>query len=153
MNDLSTSASPAPGLMDTLARLVTETRFVDEAQAEGMDQRVRARLAELSNGFSLLELSLAYLDWAGHIAISPGKRMVLRENLFRKLVALGIYNVSSVLGIDTKPPAALTDRRLSSDHWDRWPFNVWAQGWLISKEYWQAAETLSISRSIQTPNP
>ena len=62
MNDISMSANRAPELMNTLARLVSETRFVDEQKAEELDQRVRARLAEMSNGFSLLEMSLAYLD-------------------------------------------------------------------------------------------
>ena len=139
MNDMTTPVQPAPGLMRALVRLVAETRLVDEDRANEIDHRVRARLAEMSSGLSMLAILLAYLDWASHVAISPGKRLRMREDLIRKLISLGIYNATTLLRIESKPPVSITDRRLKGEHWDRWPFNVWAQGWQISKEYWAEA--------------
>ena len=79
MNDMTRPGNPAPGLMDTLAQLAAEMRVVDEHLAQEIDQKVRARLAGLSNGFSLLQIALAWIDWASHLAISPGRLWLMNE--------------------------------------------------------------------------
>ena len=139
MNEMTWPAKPVPGLMDTLAELAGELRFFDEPHAAAIDRRVRARLAELSNGFSMLQIALAWTDWASHLAISPGKLWQLNEALLAKLAALGVYNAGTLLGLKARPPARLADNRLAGANWKRWPFSAMAQGWLVSKEYWQAA--------------
>jgi hypothetical protein len=121
------------GPLNALLRLATDTRAVDDEQADRVDRRVRQGLAEISSGFSLVEIALAWLDWASHMAISPGKSWQLQENLLRKLLALGAYNVGAMLGGEPQPPSGWTERRFGGDSWQRWPFNVFAQTWLIGR--------------------
>jgi polyhydroxyalkanoate synthase subunit PhaC len=139
MNDMSIKHQPVRGLISSLAQLVSEARLVQKDKAQEFDRRVLSQLAEMSNGLSVLEIALAYMDWASHAAISPGKMLVLHEELLRKLGRLGIYSLASMLGIDAEAPAKTSEPRLNGENWKRWPFNVLAQGWLIGNEYWQEA--------------
>jgi len=129
------------GVMNQFLRLARDTRLVDPDQARMVDRRIRTGLAEISSGFSLLEIALAYLDWASHLAIAPGKRWQMREDLLRKLFALGVFSVRSLMKGDPAPPEPWTERRVSGDNWRRWPFNVFAQNWMIWKNLSRQATT------------
>lgn len=108
---------------------------VDQNQAAIMDREFRTLLAQMTKGMSPLELSLATLDWISHLAISPGKRLQLTQSFFSKLGKLGVYGLQSLVRKDTTGPASALERRLSSDDWGRWPFNVLAQAHQVSKDW------------------
>ncbi|EED35923.1 poly-beta-hydroxybutyrate polymerase [Luminiphilus syltensis NOR5-1B] len=116
---------------------------VDQNQAEFMDREFRTLLAEVSNGMSPLELSLATIDWLSHLSISPGKRIRLTQSFFQKLGSLGIYSIQSLVKKDAKGPASAIERRMTSDEWKRWPFNVFAQSHQVAKD-WVADATLGV---------
>jgi polyhydroxyalkanoate synthase len=82
---------------------------------------------------------LAYLDWASHLAISPGKRIALAQSLFNKLNALGEYGLSSLLQRKATGPASKLERRVSSDAWSGWPYNVMAQAHQTARDWWNEA--------------
>ncbi len=42
-----------------------------------LDDTVHAQLAHASMGLSPIALSLAFADWAMHLAVSPGRQMLL----------------------------------------------------------------------------
>ena len=65
-------------------------RLFDDEQTALVDRRIRTGLAEISGGFSLLEIVLACFDWAAHMAIAPGKQWQVREGLLRLLFELGV---------------------------------------------------------------
>lgn len=148
MNDLTAARLPAlavriPALKaaETEQTAPIEKALLAAHTADNIDQRFRSALAEMTRGMSLTELALAYSDWISHLAISPGKRLQLTESLIRKLVALGVYNVRTMLGARKSAPASTSHRRFSDDAWQRWPFNTMAQSWLVSRDWWGQATT------------
>jgi hypothetical protein len=48
-----------------------------------------AATAKLTGGFSPMALTLAYLDWAIHLAAAPGKQLELAAKAARKAARLG----------------------------------------------------------------
>jgi polyhydroxyalkanoate synthase len=117
----------------------TDLELLDETSALHIDRVFKAALSQASKGMSPIDLSLAYLDWASHLAISPGKRALLAQSLINKLSALGVYSVSSLFKRSTKGPASKLERRVSGDAWGRWPFSVYAQAHQASKDWWREA--------------
>ncbi len=116
-----------------------EMELLDESGAHYLDRSFRALLAQATRGMSPLDLALSYLDWASHLAISPGKRLLLTQSLFNKLTALGAYSVISLLRQDAQGPASHLERRVSSEAWQRWPFNVLAQAHQTARDWWDEA--------------
>jgi polyhydroxyalkanoate synthase len=113
--------------------------LIDEAQAASMDREFRTTLAQATQGASPLELGLATLDWMSHLAISPGRRLLLAQGFFDKLRQLGVYGVESLFNKDAQGPASGTERRMSTQAWQKWPFNVFAQMHQVSKDWWKDA--------------
>jgi len=114
---------------------VPSLKIVDSNQAAIMDREFRTMLAQVTSGMSPLELSIATLDWIGHLTISPGKRVQLAQSFVRKLGSLGVYALQSLIKKDAKGPASSIERRMSSDDWKRWPFNVLAEAHQTSKDW------------------
>ena len=135
MNDLTAANAAA------LTPKSAEPVIIDDRTANNIDEQVRALFAKLTRGMSLLELALAYLDWLGHLAISPGKRLQLTESLIRKLLQLGVYNARALLGQQRDTPVSSSNRRLNGEEWQRWPFNVFAKSWLLTRQWSQEATT------------
>ncbi|MEL7043468.1 MAG: poly-beta-hydroxybutyrate polymerase N-terminal domain-containing protein, partial [Pseudomonadota bacterium] len=108
-----------------------------------MDREFRTMLAQATSGMSPLELSLATLDWVSHLAISPGKRIQLVQSFTRKLGRLGLYSLQSLIKKDAKGPASSIERRMSSEDWRRWPFNVLAEAHQTTKD-WVKEATVGI---------
>ncbi len=121
--------------------LFDSLELIDNDQADRLDQEFRAALARASNGMSPLELSLATLDWISHLAISPGKRLLLAQSFFSKLGKLGRYSLESAFRKEASEPASQIERRMSSEAWQKWPFKVFAQAHQVSKDWWEEATT------------
>ncbi|RLA49515.1 MAG: poly-beta-hydroxybutyrate polymerase [Gammaproteobacteria bacterium] len=113
--------------------------LLSESGAESLDQNFRAALAKASKGMSPLDLGLAYMDWASHLSISPGRRLLLAQSLINKLRALGVFGIASLLNKDAEGPASTTERRMSGEAWQKWPFKVLAQAHQTSKDWWEEA--------------
>jgi polyhydroxyalkanoate synthase len=111
----------------------------DESQIKGMDREFRTALAQASGGMSPVELGLATMDWISHLAISPGKRVQLVQSFLGKVQHLGIYTVESLFKRAAEGPASAIERRMSSEDWQKWPFNVFAQAHQVSKDWWKEA--------------
>jgi polyhydroxyalkanoate synthase len=107
------------------------------------DRLLRAAIGRFSFGISPAALGLAYADWALHLAISPGKWQLLLEKAVRKSVRLGIYAAHSIA--DPECPRCiqplLQDDRFRSEAWQRWPFNLIHQGFLLNQQWWHNATT------------
>ncbi len=128
-------------LGDSINDFLADFEVLDEGRAENINREFKAFLARTTKGMSPLELVNAYIDWLGHLAISPGKLAMLAQSLMRKLMQLGLYNLRSMINPDASKPSRLVERQLQTDAWKRWPFNVFAQSYLVSKEWWKEATT------------
>ncbi|NIA52959.1 alpha/beta fold hydrolase [Massilia sp. TW-1] len=103
---------------------------------------LHAALGRMTYGISPAALALAWTDWTLHLAQSPGKWARLSEKALRKAGRFGEY-AARAAGGDTQPCIAPLpqDRRFSGDAWQRWPFNVIHQGFLLNQQWWHNVTT------------
>ena len=109
-----------------------------------LDRRVHAAIARATASVSPIALLLATVDWAGHLALSPGKRMELADlgieqtrRLLRYAQQLAVAPAGSAAHECIEPPAQ--DRRFKAPEWHTWPFNLMHQSFLLGQEWWDAA--------------
>ena len=107
-----------------------------------MDEKARAAAVKLTGGVSPVSLALAWADWAMHLSLAPGKRMQLAEKAWEQMLRWNRYAMGAHQGdcegcIEPLPQ----DRRFADPAWQRWPFNLFSQGFLLTQDWWQAATT------------
>jgi len=118
-------------------------------QAEGadpvssLDRLLHATVGRLTRGISPAALWLAYADWAMHLSTSPGKCQQLMEKALRKAVRLLVAAPRMLSG----DPSSLCieplpqDHRFESTDWQRPPFNLIYQAFLLNQQWWHSAST------------
>jgi polyhydroxyalkanoate synthase len=107
------------------------------------DRLLRAQVGRLSLGLSPPGLLLVYLDWLVHLAFSPGKQLDLVRKLLRKALRLRLYAARAALQPET-PPAIEPlpqDQRFAAPAWQRWPFNLYSQSFLLAQQWLHNATT------------
>jgi poly[(R)-3-hydroxyalkanoate] polymerase subunit PhaC len=108
-----------------------------------LDRLVHAAQGRLTGGLSPVSAGLAALDWAVHLADSPAYRARLGVRAAQLAAQLAERAAQRALGRDV--PAAVAprpgDRRFDDPAWRRWPFDVWAQAFLLTEQWWQEATT------------
>jgi polyhydroxyalkanoate synthase len=88
-------------------------------------------------------LLLVYLDWLAHLAFSPGKQQDLARKLLRKALRFALYAARSAVHPGC-PPAIEPlpqDQRFDGPDWQRWPFNLWQQSFLLAQQWLHNATT------------
>jgi len=107
------------------------------------DRLFTATMGRYTAGISPASLGLAYADWALHLAASPGKWQILLEKAVRKAVRLATYAPQAYS--DPTCPCCIEplpqDHRFESEAWQRWPFNVIHQAFLLYQQWWHNATT------------
>ncbi len=83
----------------------------------------------------------AYMDWATHLAMSPGKQMQLAEKAMRKSMRLARQLANNAGDHSADPCIAPLpqDRRFAGDAWQTWPYNFIYQGFLLQQQWWHNA--------------
>jgi len=130
--DELTHEAPAP---------VDETEAQDWP-AEKLDRMIHAAVAQMTGGLSPGALYQAYSDWAAHLATSPGKQMHLANKTARKMQRLALYVLNYAM--TGRVPASIVeplpqDRRFDSEAWQRWPFCLYYQAFLLNQQWWHKA--------------
>ena len=112
--------------------------------SEGADRELHAMLARFTGGISPIALSLAYFDWAAHLAAAPQRQMeIIRQATagISRLVQSALHYVSPEQSpwslIKPQPP----DRRFAAPEWENPPFNLVAQAFLLAEQWWHDATT------------
>ena len=104
--------------------------------------RIREALtAQASGGLSPASLAVALFDWSIHLASAPGKRMELVEKAVRKGARFATYMAASGVRTDVHPciePLA-GDDRFRAEAWQKPPYCYWAQGFLLTQQWWHNA--------------
>lgn len=103
-----------------------ETQFSSSRQ---LDQAVRAMWAQQWLSVSPESQWQAWLDWAGHLAISPGKRLDLARLALEEWASLCYGG----------PRNAEPDRLFRAAQWQQWPFNAISAGFAAQQRWWRAA--------------
>ena len=108
-----------------------------------LDHMLHAAVAKFTGGISPASLMLAGFDWWEHLLFSPSKQHMLRQSLLEKTAQIGAYALQATSGNAALPMVAPppADRRFTSDGWQKWPFNVMEQGFLLTQAWWNEATT------------
>jgi polyhydroxyalkanoate synthase len=115
-----------------------------EPDTQDADRELHAMVARLTGGISPVALSLAYLDWAGHLVAAPQRRMEITRQVMAGMAKL----LQSALHFASpeQRPWSLTkpqpqDRRFAAPDWENPPFNLTAQAFLLAEQWWHDATT------------
>jgi len=105
----------------------------------GLDRRIHAAQGRLTQGLSLEARALAFFDWGMHLANAPYRRIDLAHLALEQAHCL----FSAALGVGPAPCVApqQNDHRFTSPAWQRQPFALVEQGFLLTEAWWQAAAT------------
>ncbi len=112
--------------------------------ADVVDRSLHMATARLSGGLSPAALASAYLDWATHLAVAPGKQLELIEKAVRKSNRLFEYVCRCAIAGGKAENCIVPlpqDRRFAGEAWQRWPFNFIHQAFLLNQQWWNATTT------------
>ncbi|WP_445491503.1 PHA/PHB synthase family protein [Rhodopseudomonas sp. RCAM05734] len=108
------------------------------------DRAFHAMLAQLTGGLSPTALAMAWLDWAAHLASAPAKRLDTTRDAVQRSRQLATYAVAAASSKDQPAPLIAPlpqDRRFAGPDWQLPPFNLMAQAFLLSEQWWHNATT------------
>lgn len=106
------------------------------------DRLWHAGQARLTFGISLPAVAAAWSDWASHLANAPGRRLELAQAALHDAWLLGLFAARTSSGGASEPFSQNgDDPRFADPAWHRFPFNVWAQAFLATQDWWDAATT------------
>ncbi|SDA16509.1 alpha/beta hydrolase [Sphingomonas sp. NFR15] len=109
-----------------------------DAVADVIDRVTGAALARLTGGLSPASIGAAFLDWAVHLAISPGRQLQLAADADRQI--LRFLDYACTVAVASAPVAAAIDplpqdRRFTDADWQAWPFNLIEQAFLLGQQW------------------
>jgi polyhydroxyalkanoate synthase len=110
--------------------------------ADDIDREVHSNMARLTQGISPAAVTGAFLDWAAHLAFSPGKQAQLAGKAMRKWNKLGTAMVNSWTSAGRCEPCIdplPQDRRFAAPEWQIPPFNILYQSFLLQQQWWHNA--------------
>ncbi len=134
-------SSPAASSVQ-LDQLRDDTEF--HHLRDALDHAAHAGLARLTGGLSPAALAAAYTDWAVHLAVSPGKQVEVSAKAARKWARLAQFAAHCAVNGGTAHPCISPlpqDRRFAGSEWQRWPFNIIQQAFLLQQQWWHNATT------------
>jgi polyhydroxyalkanoate synthase subunit PhaC len=108
------------------------------------DRAFHALLARLTGGLSPVALSLAYIDWASHLASAPQRQMEISQDALRnarQLFETALHWFSANQGPWSLIKPQPQDRRFAGTEWESPPFNLLAQAFLLNERWWHNATT------------
>lgn len=112
----------------------------DDEGFRALDRIRNALVAQSTGGLSPAALSVAFFDWAVHLAHAPGKRAELGYKAVQQTCRM--MNYIAACAVDANTPACITpqaaDRRFSDPAWEAAPFSFWSQAFLLHQQWWHS---------------
>ncbi len=123
------------------------------AITESTDRLVHALQGRLTGGLSPASIVLAYLDWAVHLGNSIGKVNEMTQNAMAKSYRFALYAARASTKPETEPfiEPLPQDTRFASPAWKDFPYNIYAQSFLLVEQWWHYAtsDVRGVSRHHQ----
>jgi polyhydroxyalkanoate synthase subunit PhaC len=114
-----------------------------ETSSDEFDRSFHAALARFTGGLSPAALALAFADWQLHLMASPGKQAALAgrglQNTYDFLDALSPKHPTFQPWSLVRPLE--NDRRFAGSDWELQPFNLLAQAFLLTEQWWHSTTT------------
>jgi len=157
-NEASHGGNPATPEMSALAREKAKERtnlaseppeivhrspfeMPDRYSTKSLDRAANAHLARFTLGISPYGMASTFFTWGVHLLGAPGKQVQLSEKAMRKAMRFGVY--LSNLARDQSAPGCIDplphDHRFDHEGWQRWPYNVMHQSFLLTQQWWYNA--------------
>lgn len=113
------------------------------AESKAIDRLLHAFIGYGTGGTSPAAMFSAYMDWWIHSLMAPGKQAELAKNIARNAVRYGVYSSRVLTGGKPEPVIRPLpqDQRFNAPEWQRFPFNLMHQGFLLSEQWWHYATT------------
>ena len=106
--------------------------------ARALDETVQAQLARANMGLSPVSMALAAADWAMHLALSPGRQMVLGQRALA-LAQQAWLAAARPQADDQGLPLPEKDARFRDESWQQWPFSALKEGFKARDAWWREA--------------
>jgi polyhydroxyalkanoate synthase len=138
--NIGAAAPPLPAAEPSFVR----DSYASTAFADVVDRSVHAATARFTAGLSPMALAGAFLDWASHIALAPGKQTLLAEKALKKWLRLVTYASRRAIDRDGASPCIVPlpqDRRFANEAWQSPPYDVFYQAFLLGQQWWHNAVT------------
>ena len=135
---------PAPASPSLVGLPFERDSYAATALGDIVDRSVHAATARFSGGLSPAAMIEAYMDWAIHLAASPGKQVLLTQKAARKALRLARYAADCALDPESTERCIEPlpqDRRFDGEGWRQWPFNIVHQAFLLNQQWWHNATT------------
>ncbi len=126
---------PEPAIHDLIA-----APFV----ADALDRAMHASVAKITKGLSPAAMAGAYLDWTAHLWAAPGKQLELGQKALRKVQRLARFATRCAPLGKAAPPCIEPlpqDQRFRDPAWQKWPYNLLYQSFLMNQQWWHNATT------------
>jgi len=108
------------------------------------DRAFHAAVARLTGGVSPVALSLAFIDWASHLAAAPQRQLEIGHEAMRNAGRL-VRAAGRMTEADQRPWSLIKpppqDHRFAKPEWEIPPFNLLAQAFLLGEQWWHNATT------------
>lgn len=103
-----------------------------------VDRMVRALQARATHGISPAAIAEAWMDWAVHLMIAPGKQSELAVRAAVTLTRFALWLPDAALGVhrDTRAEPQRGDRRFAEPAWSVFPFNAVAEAHRVWEARW-----------------
>ncbi|HMN20715.1 MAG TPA: poly-beta-hydroxybutyrate polymerase N-terminal domain-containing protein [Ottowia sp.] len=122
---------------------VADPYRMDETPTRKLDRLVQTGVSPAFGNLSPIALSLAWADWAWHLAAAPGRQLELAALAAR--LALDTAQLRD--GNDGDLGARDEDPRFRADEWAHWPFSQWRVGFRNVEAFWrEAAKVPGVSK-------
>lgn len=107
----------------------------------GIDRTLNAAVGRFTGGVSPMAMMLAGFDWAGHLATQPAVQQFLAERAQQNFWSLLEYWRQKSIQEDALRPAkpSANDHRFTDPRWQQFPYDIWAQSFLLAQDWWHAA--------------
>ena len=99
---------------------------------QDFDREFRAQVGQMTAGLAPTAFTSAWADWAMHMALSPAKRLELRQEVLERANDTWAFALRALTGAPVSPAEGLNgdaDRRFSDEAWSQFPFNVYARAY------------------------
>jgi polyhydroxyalkanoate synthase len=137
------TAPPVPLAPPSCAPAPLEDVAPAAATLSILDRMTHAWMGRFTASVSPAALTLAWADWAIHLASSPGKQIELWQKGARKTARLAHY--AATCGTQENAPRCIEplpqDRRFEHPGWMKPPFNLIHQAFLLQQQWWHNATT------------
>ncbi|WP_433989810.1 hypothetical protein SuNHUV7_06490 (plasmid) [Pseudoseohaeicola sp. NH-UV-7] len=113
----------------------------DRYSTKSIDRATDAHLARFTLGVSPYGLASTFFTWGVHLMGAPGKQAQLIEKAVRKAARLAVYAGTAARnpGCDPCIEPLAHDKRFKDESWQRWPYNLIYQNFLLTQQWWYNA--------------